>query len=91
MQDEILKLEKEFEQAIVRNDPEAIGRVLADDWVIIDPDGSIIEKARFLGVVTSGTLSHEMMKADEVRVRVYGDSACVTALTVNSIPLRKLS
>jgi ketosteroid isomerase-like protein len=81
MQEEILKLEKEFGQAIVKNDPEAIGRFLADDWIVIGPDGGIIEKSRFLGVIRSGALSHELMDADDVRIRVYGDTAIVTALT----------
>jgi hypothetical protein len=34
MQEEILKLEKDFAQAIIKNDSEAIGRILADDWII---------------------------------------------------------
>ena len=38
---EILKLEDEFGRAMMKNDPEAIGRLLADDWIIIDPDGGI--------------------------------------------------
>ena len=36
MQEDILKVEKEFGQAIIKNDSEAIGRFLADDWIIID-------------------------------------------------------
>ena len=56
-------------------------RVLTDDWIIIDADGGIIDKERFLGVIKSGTLTHEMMESDNMRVRVYGDSAVVTALT----------
>lgn len=81
MQEEILKLEKEFGQAIIKNDAEAIGRFLADDWIIIDPDGGIIDKARFLDVIKSGALSHEAMDSDDSRVRFYGDTAVVTALT----------
>ena len=54
---------------------------VADDWVIIGPDGRIIEKERFLGVIKSGALTHETMESDEIRVRVFGDSAVVTALT----------
>jgi ketosteroid isomerase-like protein len=81
MQEELLKLEKEFAHAVVKNDPEAIGRFLADDWVIIDPDGGIIDRPRFLGVIASGTLTHEMMESDDVSVRIYADSAVVTALT----------
>jgi len=81
VEEELLKLEKEFAQAIVKNDAEAIGQFLADDWVIIDADGGIINKARFLGVVESGALTHEMMESDDVGVRIYGDSAVVSGLT----------
>ena len=81
MQEELLKLEKGFAQEIVKNDAEAIGEFLADDWIIIDPDGGIIDKSRFLGVIKSGTLSHEMMESDDMRVRIYRDTAVVTGLT----------
>jgi ketosteroid isomerase-like protein len=81
MQDEILNLEKELSQAIVKNDAEAVGRLLADDWIIVDPDGGIIDKARFLGVIKSGVLTHEVMESEDTRVRVYGNTAIVTALT----------
>ena len=80
-EEEILNLEKQFTEAIVQNDAESIGRFVADDWIIIDPDGGIVEKIRFLSVVKSGALSHEMMESDDIRVRVYGDSGVVTALT----------
>ena len=81
MEEDLLKLEKEFAQAIVANDPEAIGRFVTDDWIIINADGGIIDSERFLGVIKSGALTHEMMESDDIRVRVYGDGAVVTALT----------
>jgi ketosteroid isomerase-like protein len=81
MEEEILKLEREFGQAIMKNDPDAISRFLADDWIIVDPDGGIIDKSRFLGVISSGALTHEVMDSNDVRVRLYGDAATVTALT----------
>ena len=81
MEEELLKLEKEFARAIVKNDAEAIEQFLADDWVIIDPDGGVIDKSRFLGVIKSGTLTHEMMESDDVWVRIYGDTALVSGLT----------
>lgn len=80
-QEEVLRLEKEFSEAIVKNDADAVGRFLADDWIIIDPDGGIIDKATFLDVIKSGTLTHEMMESDDARVRIYGNTAVVTALT----------
>ena len=81
MEQELLKFEQEFTRAIAQNDAEAIGGFVADDWVVIGPDGRIIEKERFLGVIKSGALTHETMESDEIRVRVFGDSAVVTALT----------
>jgi ketosteroid isomerase-like protein len=78
---ELVKWEKDFANAVVSNDAEAIGKFLADDWMIIGPDGRIIDKARFLDVIESGMLTHDLMESDEVQVRSYGDCAVVTALT----------
>jgi ketosteroid isomerase-like protein len=83
MEEELLNLEKEFAQAIIKNDAEAIGRFLADDWIIIDPDGGIIDRSHFLGVIKSGALTHEMMESDDSIVRIYGDAAVVMGLTTN--------
>ena len=68
---------------MVGNDAEAIGRYMAEDWVIIDPDGSLGDKATFLQLVQSGTLSHDEMTSEDVSVRVYGDTAVVTARGVS--------
>ena len=80
-EDAVLRLEEEFSRAIIKNDAGAVERFLADDWIIIDPDGSIIDRARFLGVIESGVLTHEMMESENTRVRIYGNAAIVTALT----------
>ena len=81
MEEELLKLEEQFAEAIIKNDLGAIERLVADEWIIINADGGIIDKERFLEVIGSGTLTHEMMESDNMRVRIYGDSAVVTALT----------
>lgn len=80
-EEELLKIENEFAEAIVRNDLEGIGRFVADDWIIIEPDGGIVDRTRFFEVIKSGALTHEMMESEDLRVRVYGDSAVVTAVT----------
>jgi ketosteroid isomerase-like protein len=81
VEEELLKLEKAFAEAIVKNDLEGIGRLVADDWIIIDPNGEIVDRARFFEVIQSGALTHDMMESEDSRVRVYGDSAVVTAIT----------
>ena len=78
---ELLTLEKAFAEAIVRNDLEGIGRLVTDDWIIIDPNGEIVDRARFFEVIKSGALTHDVMESEDFRVCVYGDSAVVTALT----------
>jgi ketosteroid isomerase-like protein len=81
MEEELLKLENEFARAVTSNDADALDGLLADDWVIVEPDGSLIDKARFLGVIKSGALSHESMESTDLRVRAYGNTAVVTGLT----------
>jgi ketosteroid isomerase-like protein len=81
MEEELLKLEKGFAEAIVKNDLERLGRIVADDWIIVDPNGEIVDRARFFEVIKSGSLTHETMESEDLRVRVYGDSAVVTAVT----------
>jgi ketosteroid isomerase-like protein len=80
-EEELLKLEKAFAEAIVSNDLEGIGRLVADDWIIIDPDGEIVDRTRFFEVIKSGALTHEMMESEDFRVRVYRESAVVTGVT----------
>ena len=81
MEEEVLRVEKGFVDAIAKNDLDGIERFVTDEWIIINADGGIIDKERFLGVIKSGALTHDMMESDDMRVRVYGDSAVVTTLT----------
>jgi ketosteroid isomerase-like protein len=81
MQEELLKLENDFARAVTSNDADAVGGFLADDWIIVDPDGGITDKARFLEVIKSCALSHEMMESTDLRARLYGNTAVVTGLT----------
>src|SRR4030095_229717 len=81
MAEELLKIEEEFAAAILKNDVENIGRLVADDWIIIDPNGEIVDRARFFEVIRPRSLTHEMMQSEDLRVRVYEDSAVVIAVT----------
>jgi ketosteroid isomerase-like protein len=80
---ELTGLAHEWDQAMVENDAEAIGRYMADDWTIFGSDGSMSDKATFLGLVKSGTLSHDVMESEDLKVRVYGDTAVVTSRGVS--------
>lgn len=82
--EELLQFEQDFQQAIVQNNAEAIGHFIADDWIIVDAEGGIIDKDRFLAVVKSGALTHEAMKLEEPRVRIYGNAAVVTGRAMST-------
>ena len=83
MQEELLTFEREFTQAVAGNDVAGIARFVADEWVIVDADGSIVDRLLFLNVIESGALSHESMATTDVEVRVHGDTAVVTGITTS--------
>ncbi len=83
MQEELSRFEQEFTQAVASNDAAAIGRFVAADWVIVDADGSVIDRSRFISVIESGALTHESMESTDVEVRVHGDTAVVTGITTS--------
>ncbi|MGH9509883.1 MAG: nuclear transport factor 2 family protein [Terriglobales bacterium] len=80
---ELIDVSNEWDWAMVGNDAEAIGRYMADDWIIVGSDGNQCDKATFLGLVRSGALTHEVMESHDMKVRVYGETAVVTARGVS--------
>jgi ketosteroid isomerase-like protein len=79
IEDELIGVAHAWDRAMVGNDPEAIGRYMADDWTIIGSNGSDSDKATFLELVRSGKLTHDVMESHDLKVRVYADTAVVTA------------
>jgi ketosteroid isomerase-like protein len=76
---ELIRVSHDWDRAMVANDPTAIGRYMADDWVMIGSDGSVGDKTAFLASVESGDLTHDVMESDDLSIRVYGETAVVTA------------
>lgn len=80
---ELIAVAHAWDRAMVGNDADAIGRYMAEDWTITGSDGKISDKASFLELVRSGLLTHDVMTSEDVKVRVYGDAAVVTARGVS--------
>jgi ketosteroid isomerase-like protein len=74
----ILQLESEGRKATLENDIKANDRLLADNWLNINPDGSITTKAKLLELLKDGSFKIMSIENEEVMVRVYGDAAVVT-------------
>lgn len=77
----ILQLEKEGREATLKNDPEANDRLLADDWVNTNPNGTLTTKAQLMALIKSGSFKILSIETEDVKVRVYGDCAVVTGLS----------
>lgn len=80
---DLLRTINEWDRAMVANDPGAIGRYMADEWAIVGPDGRVDGKSRFLELVRSGVLTHDVMESHDMDVRLYGDTAVVIARGVS--------
>lgn len=81
---EIVAIADDWARAIVSNDAVRIARFMADDWVIVSGSG-VSSKEHFLSFVQSGELTHSAMdRVGEATVRVYGDTAILTARVTNT-------
>lgn len=74
----LLQLEHEWSQADVQKDAAALNRILADDWIGIDFEGTALTKAQALRGIGSGSGSLESTVLSGVKVRIYGNTGIVT-------------
>ena len=48
---ELLAIEEELDRAIVDADLARIGEILDEDWVIVGPDGALIDRSAFMAAI----------------------------------------
>ena len=75
-EDELLQLGKEWDEAMIGNNPDEIGKFMSDDWVIVGSEG-MTTKFEFLKSIRSGDLTHSRMDSDETSIKVHGRMAVV--------------
>jgi ketosteroid isomerase-like protein len=78
--DELMRMDADFQRAVGAKDAAAVAKFLADDFILITGSSRILTKQELLREIASPTLKWEMNASREVRVRVHGDAAVVTAL-----------
>jgi hypothetical protein len=81
VEQELIKLENEWGDALVKHEWAFLDQILADDYILTLPDGNVWTKAQFLASLKSGEDVLTAAVADEIKVRVYGDAAVVTGRT----------
>jgi ketosteroid isomerase-like protein len=76
---QIVDMERQCKEASLRRDSDFSLRTLAEDYVAITPLGQVATKQETISARRSGQLRYEAMNITDMVVRVYGDTAVVTA------------
>ena len=77
----VAALDMQYQEAVKNNDAETMGRILADDFVLVLGNGKTYTRADLLDSARSGKIRYERQDEDAGTqiVRVWGDTAVVTA------------
>jgi len=78
-QAEVAALDTAFQAAVKANDADAMAKVLADDYVLVLGDGRTQNKADLRAEAREKLRDYERQEELEQHVRVWGDTAVVTA------------
>lgn len=84
MEQQLIKLDKEFAAAEVRADTVAVDSLLADDFILVHAHSGPQRKAALLDELKSGKRRYEGIDVTNLQVHLYG----TTALTVGRCVIR---
>ena len=76
---EIIEMERLAREASLRRDADFSQRTLADDYVAITPLGTVTTKQDTVSARKSRQLRYDTIDVSDMVIRVYGDTAVVTA------------
>jgi hypothetical protein len=76
---EIIDMERQAREASIHRDADFSQRTLAEDYVAITPLGQITTKQDTVSARKSGQLRYDTINVSDMVVRIYGDTAVVTA------------
>ncbi|HXJ18142.1 MAG TPA: nuclear transport factor 2 family protein [Candidatus Polarisedimenticolia bacterium] len=79
-QDEVLKLQTQFQDAVVAGNVDAIAPMMADDAIFIHGNGVMQGKAEFLAAIKNGQLPLSAYELKEPRVILFDGGAIVSGL-----------
>lgn len=75
----VAALDTEYQAAVKNNDAATMDRILADDFVVVIGSGKIYTKADLLQMARNRRVQYEHQEDSDRTVRVWGDTAVVTA------------
>ncbi len=76
----VAALDTDYQDAVARNDPDAMGRILTEDFVLISSTDRTLTRDDLLAEARGGRVRYEQQDDTDRTVRVSGDTAVLTAL-----------
>jgi ketosteroid isomerase-like protein len=76
--EELIRLEDEWALAVQQADTVALGRIIADDYFGTTASGGLQSKEDYLADFISGDRRTSSLTTEDLRVRVYGETAVLT-------------
>jgi ketosteroid isomerase-like protein len=76
----IIDLDTQYQRAVKINDAATMDRILADDFILVTGKGSVYTKADLLKDAREGKTVYEHQEDLHQTVRIWGDTAVITAL-----------
>ena len=75
----VAALDTEYQRAVKNNDAATMAAILAEDFVVVEGTGKVWTKADLLGSARDGKTHYEHQEDTQQTVRVWGNTAVVTA------------
>ncbi len=75
----VAALDAEYQEAVKHNDAQTMDRILSDDFVLVTSSGKTYGKAELIEEAKSGRITYEHQEDTDKTVRLWGDTAVVTA------------
>src|SRR5215510_14024108 len=76
----VAALDTEYQAAVKNNDVATMDRILADDFILVTGRGNVYNKTDLLDTAKNKDVIYEHQEDTQQMVRVWGDTAVITAL-----------
>jgi ketosteroid isomerase-like protein len=76
----VAALDTEYQAAVKANDAVTMDRILADDFILVTGRGTVFTKEDLLTSARNQEVIYEHQEDTEQTVRIWGDTAVITAL-----------
>ncbi len=75
----VARLDTQYQEAVKGNDAATMDRILSDDFILVTSSGKMFTKRELIDEARSGRIRYEHQEDTDKTVRLWGDTAVVTA------------